>query len=339
MIVVGYGILASLGNLKFSDYVESLSYTPEIKIFSNNDVVLITLKSLYLLVDQYSPISILPPTFDQIKFLQDITGLNEEVKLYVLQIDKISLKICTFNLAYAVQQNIVSGSEANQVKKCQILYPKRNGWVISPYTNILSQCTLNAITFLEKQNCDLIGLQEVVSEYLDEYLYLLNEFSTKKYASISAGNLALIYDSDKLGQGQLLSSPYLYILQFGRGMMIVYFSLHKLLVVNLHAPHRVELQSAIESTFNSVPINVPVNRIIVMGDFNDPQENLSELNLREFKLKQYDKPPISCCDDVNYIYPGDYIFDSNFEQKGFYGIPTSAHSQLMSDHYPVIFEP
>ena len=81
-----------------------------------------------------------------------------------------------------------------------------------------------------------------------------------------------------------------------------------------------------------------IDRIIITGDFNDgySDENLKELVLLGRTLKQNGLAPKSCCRDVNYIFRGDYIFDTK-ECQGFYGTPKSASDQLMSDHHPVVF--
>ena len=62
----------------------------------------------------------------------------------------------------------------------------------------------------------------------------------------------------------------------------------------------------IEKNYNSTF----VKRVIIIGDYNDGKGSINFDNC----VRRFDKDiniPLSCCDDSNYQYRGDYILDSN----------------------------
>ncbi len=189
---------------------------------------------------------------------------------------------------------------------------------------------------------DLIGLQESVKTYLPHIVDTINSQLQGQYKSIGWHSVQFIYNSDTLGEGHLLSPPDLHIRDAGRGMIVVWFPKRQLLAINLHAPHKVHLAQEISKTFDTVAIPelVKPQRIIVTGDFNDAYyQTLTELNIMGKILRQYGSGSVakSCCTDTNYQLIGDYIFDSDYNLPGFYGIQKDDLNQLMSDHYPIIY--
>ena len=279
------------------------------------------------------------------------------------------LRIITFNIAGQAQNNNskIYSSERQFVKLCQKTY--QGGWSNdhdSDTTNnnlsnanntnnnlILSQCTLNAAQWLAHQRADIIGLQEVVNKYMP---LIIQQF--KGYDYIGHNNSYIIYNKN-LGLAQIISPKFLTINGNGRTMLVVWFPDVKLVVVNLHAAHNIDLKISIEQVFNAnITKNIKPTRIIVTGDFNDAYGcNLQQLNLLGFKLQQHGIPTKSCCTDRKYIYYGDYIFDSEYQIPGFYGTPCdgiapilyddnnnlylnpNSKNKLMSDHNPVVFYP
>lgn len=265
----------------------------------------------------------------------------------ILQI-AYSSNVLSFNLGYQVMNNTISGSEAALVKQCQIKYD--GGW-----SNIgLSKCTQNAADLIKDYN--LFGLQEVHYTYvklLEDYLRKQN--TNFKFVNSRTG-LVVGYDSSIYGNA-ILITPDDYV--FGenkndlRGMMAVYFPSNKTLIINLHAPHYIDLVEQLNMNFEYIgqlfykryPYDDP--RILVTGDFNDYNGSLIEPSLKG-KLKMLGKSlklhvkgksdtPKSCCMDSNYKFVGDYIFDSD-QNLSYFGFPLGylRHEPFMSDHDPVV---
>ena len=254
--------------------------------------------------------------------------------------EPLKLRILTFNIATHVQLNQVKGSESPMVSLCQIKYSSTQGLSSD---GKLSQCTLNATEFIISQKCDLIGLQECVEPSFTRMLTTICQ-SNPSHSCIGYNSVQLIYNKDKFGEGIMLNEPGLHILEPSRLMIIIWFPLVKLLVVNLHAPHDFDSQKEITNTFNMGiydKYNIKPDRIIMMGDFNDSyRESLTEITLQNKLLKQHptvtNKPIQTCCTDSNYSWIGDYIFDSDYMKDGYYG-SIDDHNVLMSDHHPVIY--
>ena len=366
--IISYGVIAQYDD----DIIFLRNNFPKVDIHYNNTnkVVLITAKNKYIIInDQNKYIDIeneiLIPTQEEITLITTVMGSSTKVipKLYFFQFtDPVSsisqippipllknikkkLSIMTFNLAYNVQANTLTGSEKSLVKKCQQRYPIYGGYSEAFSTNkpILSQCTINAILYMVKHRSDLIGLQEVHNYYFKKIMEAFNTNSKEKYESIGGnGSVQFLYNSNILGKGILLSDPDLYIIDKGRDMIVVWFPTIKLLAINLHAPHKIDLNKEITKIFNTViisdEIKKTINRIIVTGDFNDTYyDPLKELTFLGKKLKQHGDAVLSCCYDSNYQLKGDYIFDSDYNNPGFYGISADTYKILMSDHYPVIY--
>jgi len=273
--------------------------------------------------------------------IRKLINRDAQFYLYIFPIQLPPLRVITFNLGYNIQKNKIQGSEAPQVAICQIAYPQNQGWSApnnSPGGTILSTCTSNAVNWLAQQFPDLIGLQEVAEKYLPEMVSTLNKKTSQNYLAILAGTAAIVYNPAILGDGYLITSPDLVILEQNRSLMVVWFPFSEILVINLHAPHRIDLRSNLTKILETIKLNVSPRRILMTGDFNDTSENpLTSISLFGFELKQPGPSPISCCTDRNYQYPGDYIFDSKIGMK-YYGTPKDAPKQLMSDHYPVMYD-
>ena len=328
MPVVGYGHL-----VKFigSDYQKSVPDV-EIHYYAPSEIILITAKNKYLQISNQNltqeMLSFITLQENEINQIQKVSGINDPLQLYSFVISQSDrLKIITFNIASQVQRNIPSGSEEILVRACQAKYPKYGGWSEHPKNGhlILSQCTFNTAIWLASHHPDLIGLQESTSTHLFEIVEAINRRTSHQYESVGAGPVQFIYNIESFGKGYLLSPPDLHMIQIGRRMIIVWFPQIKLLAVNLHAPHQVDLKKQILDTFNTVPINVNPDRIVMMGDFNDAyNQPLTQLTIMNKILRQHGSPPHSCCTDMEYRLIGDYIFDSEYQRSGFYGIPDDA---------------
>ena len=347
MSVLAYGYIIDSGK---SDLV-TLSKHLDIIVNSSNQTAIAMIKNKYLYTKANAEITnqkltSIALTLEEVKLLNQLTGMHGNPKLYLFTYKSNSsdspgskLRIITFNLGGRVQTNQVQGSEAPLVKLCQKKYSVTKGWAYprNPKGFTLSQCTLNATIWMNKQGADLIGLQEVSSQYLP----LMMEYFPRSHQSIGYATVYFIYNQDKLGRGQMLAPTDLAITQPGRYLLTVWFPKVKLLAINLHAPHKVDLKKEIQKTFKWVKTkSIVPRRIIVTGDFNDAYYPLLQnLTLLGKVVKQHSSPTKSCCTDSNYQYYGDYIFDSDYSSPGFYGISSDARQKLMSDHYPVSFYP
>ena len=347
MFIIGYGILAKFGGLNIDVYRKSV---PDLEIHYQgpSGIILITVKNKYLRLSDESLIQEIDesriPTKEEISQIQKIAGVSYIPRLYIFPISSNDkLKIVTFNIAKQVQSNILAGSEEIVVRECQKRYTLYGGWS-APHKDgdhpILSQCTLNAALWLASYSPDLIGLQESGPIYLPGIVDIIKRQTGFQYETIGHGFVQFIYNPILLGKGVLLSPLDLHMVEQGRQMIIVWFSLIKLLAINLHAPHKVDLEKVILDAFNKVPVNVNPNRIIITGDFNDAYNNtpLTQIKIMDKILRQHGPASKSCCTNANYRYMGDYIFDSEYQRPGFYGIPPDAYDKLMSDHHPVIYD-
>ncbi len=344
MSILAYGYIIDSGK---SNLVYLSKYL-DVIVNSSNQTAIAMIKNKYLYAKANAEITnqklaSIALTLKEVKLLNQLIGVHGNPKLYLFTYQSDSseskLRLITFNLGGRVQTNQVKGSEAPLVKLCQKKYSATKGWAypMNPKGFTLSQCTLNATIWMNKQGADLIGLQEVSSQYLP----LMMEHFPRSYQSIGYATVSFIYNQEKLGRGQMLAPTDLSITQPGRYMLAVWFPKVKLLAINLHAPHQVDLKKEIQKTFKYVKTkSIIPSRIIVTGDFNDAYHPpLQNMTLMGKPVKQHSSPTKSCCTDSNYQYYGDYIFDSDYSSPGFYGISSDARQKLMSDHYPVSFYP
>lgn len=337
--IFGYGYLFELSDKSLKDIVPSLKNY--IYYFnSQNRTLFVTFKDKHIKLDTNSYNILSNFDIDQQWIIDHSNLFGSDLSLVEFNyFEHIKLKILSFNLAYNVQSNQVKGSEAAMVSLLQYVYPTYNGW--SDSSNQISKASLNVKEFISTELPDLMGLQEVRGEYL---VKIINQ---NIYDIVGDKGTVVVYNKNKLGKGYQISHVDLHIKEPGRGMIVVYFPNVKLLFINLHAPHNVDLHDEIQKTLNQVSF-IPllyINRIIVTGDFNDAyRAPLKELKLLNFILKQPNQAIKSCCSDNNYSLIGDYIFDSEYEIEGYYGVPKTAEKYrynkhiLMSDHYPIVYE-
>jgi len=268
------------------------------------------------------------------------------------------MKIACLNLGASVMSNIISGSEALFVKKCQLTYPENNGWYNS--TKQISMCTFNAIQFLSEY--DLFGVQEVNDKYKDKFIDMI-KLSNKNYEFLSSsyhGDTSIMvgYDKTILGNGiQLTKDLKLSSNTDDRAIQIIWFKKHSLLFINLHAPHDINLKKEIERVCNSVKLSVIPKKIIMVGDFNDNQGRILNQSINifglELRLPLFNEIPTTCCDDIDYNSVGirsetpltgsytfgDYILTTDYDNKNLYfGLPLdyNRNINLYSDHDPVV---
>lgn len=256
------------------------------------------------------------------------------------------MNIACLNLGHSIMSNLISGSEAIAVQKCQISYPKNEGWYDS--NKQISMCTFNAVEFLS--DYDLFGVQEINNKYKKAFIDTLK--SLRKYKNFEFlsncyhDNTSIIagYDKNILGQGiQLTNNLKLSSKDDDRAIQFVWFNKHSLLFINLHAPHDINLKKEIESVCNKFKLLVKPSKIIMVGDFNDGEgQILNEcINIfgMELRIPLNNEIPNTCCADANYDYVGDYILTTDYDNENLYfGLPLNydRETNLYSDHDPVV---
>lgn len=268
------------------------------------------------------------------------------------------MKIACLNLGASVMSNIISGSEAPFVKKCQLTYPENNGWYNS--TEQISMCTFNAIQFLSEY--DIFGVQEVNGKHKEKFTDMIKSFN-ENYEFLSSSyhdNTSIMtgYDKSILGTGiQLTKNLKLSSNTDERAIQIIWFNKHKLLFINLHAPHDINLKKEIELVCSKIKLSVVPKKIIMVGDFNDNQGKILNESINifgmELRLPLFSEIPTTCCADINYNSVGirdetpstrssafgDYILISDYDNKNLYfGLPLDydRNTNLYSDHDPVV---
>ena len=252
--------------------------------------------------------------------------------------------VISYNLSWATQKDVISGSEIKHVKKCVEKYGEK----AIPYKK-LSGCTdnlVNNILLFNKKNptntFDIFCAQEGTKEYVDLIYNKLNK--SKKYnickSFISRTLLWTIYKKSFGKPTELFKGHFKN--HKGRPIQILYFKNINLILINAHFPHEVEIKQLIK--INILPyIKMYLNksRIIFCGDFNDSnsqliKENDAELKLDNIIMKTENAKNVkSCCYNSNFTDIGDYIFDS--KKINYFGIiPIFNKIKLASDHKPVI---
>lgn len=251
--------------------------------------------------------------------------------------------------------NKLVGTEKPLVELCQAEY--QNGWVDK--SQRLAACTLNAAKFLTSYS--IFGLQEVHGSYRlalqsaiqstkadADYGFLVAEYF-KQWFIVLGYDKKVTGPATELYRGLLIATDNKGTINPDqRAIQVVYFAKLNLVVVNLHAAHRIDLKRVIEQTLSSVKLPAGVDpqrlRIAMLGDFNDEAGILLKSSAVEIFSQRLTIPGgkrvLACCTDSNYRLPGDYIMlsDNLLEMiKGEYGFPLGyqRHQPLMSDHDPV----
>ena len=252
------------------------------------------------------------------------------------------MKIACLNLGYSVMANIVAGSEAPFVEKCQI---DNDGW--SDIHRNFSKCTFNAVKFLS--DYDIFAVQEVNNKYKNVFINKIRLFNPDFHflSSIYHDDTSIMigYDYNKFGNGIKLTNNTKLCSKNNdeRAIQIIWFSKLSLLFINLHAPHNINLKTEIELVCSTVRLNIKPEKIIMAGDFNDESGQLLKNSINifgmELRLPENSYVPNTCCSDVGYNYPGDYILVTDYnDDEIYFGLPPDykREKNLYSDHDPVI---
>ena len=249
---------------------------------------------------------------------------------------KLTLKVATFNVALNVQRNIVGGTEARVVKRCQATK---------------SNCAKNSAELLGNQDVQLAGLQETTPDTIENFVKWMGDGYTYQ-KSEERGSCTVVWKK-KLGPAVPLELDEGKVRHL-RCCSAVYFPRYRLVFASIWLDHswyqnydklRVfkELNKALSKP------DQPIDRVILTMDSNDHRGYLPRLQKKKktfpflghtMKQPTWKTTNHTCCDDNGYSMPGDYIFDSHPEGKC--GIPPLPHgwtkdNQLMSDHLPVFY--
>lgn len=347
MLAIGYGCIILEQDINKLDY-----QTYDLKLFKlkHDTTYVVFYEEKYLLTNQiYTNLNLesLKLSSTQIQKFKNIFIIEPE--FYVVKISPefvlADIKLITFNLNLSLFYKYnAPGQTINFGDLCVQKYGEDNG---------TRTCLVNSISWLAEQNADIIALQETAPALKGE---IKRKFDSRyEIANVNSG--FIVYNKIKLGTAiQIKLARNKFNKQESRFMMALWFDKTKLLVYNLRAPHNIDVRKTVETYLNAGNfVGLEPKRIIVMGDFNDTLENpLTELTILGKTLYQHSVPPFSCCTDSEYIYKGDYIFDTEYNIPGFYGVPEDAKTkfkydekrnpeyvdgELMSDHYPVVFYP
>ena len=241
--------------------------------------------------------------------------------------------------------NKIEGSESHQVQNCHIAYA--GGWKDSDKK--ISTCSYNSANFIANYN--LFGLQEVNKKMKDEFIRTIrnnNPSANFQFIGSSYGqNVEVMvgYDENITGHGILVTPPGCLIplskeCKDRRGIQVIWFEKLRLLFVNLHLPHDINVKEVIEEFGRDLSKKIKYNakRILMVGDFNDANGSLIGKNVQFLGMMlRVDKNIKSCCTDASYKYPGDYILDTK-TNAGYYGFPKEydRYDPIMSDHDPIV---
>ena len=249
---------------------------------------------------------------------------------------KLTLKVATFNVALNVQRNIVAGTEAGVVKRCQAAD---------------SNCAKNSAEFLGSQDVDLAGLQETTPETIENFVkWMGDDYIYQK--SEERGSCTVVWKKE-LGPAVPLDLDEGKVRHL-RCCSAVYFPRYRLVFASVWLDHSWYKNYEPLSVFKDLnkaltKPDEPIDRVILTMDSNDFRGYLPRLQKKKktfpflghtMKLPTWKTTNHTCCDDNGYSMPGDYIFDSHPEGKC--GIPPLPHGwtkddQLMSDHLPVFY--
>jgi endonuclease/exonuclease/phosphatase family metal-dependent hydrolase len=246
----------------------------------------------------------------------------------------------SFNLGYRIMLDDTKkkSTEKKTILQCQ----KRFG---PGPKGELPVCTQNALKLAAFHGRDLICFQEVSRmSRLWKELLRLHSGDLKR---VTSDELIIAYNSDTLGTAVTVLTPSDGYDLDGRNLLAVYFKDVGLVVVNLHAPHGYADAKAFQNAITMACTSVwsssgigDVDHVIVCGDFNDEYKTkLTSFNAFGHKMVLPNAPPLTCCDDVDFVYEGDYIFVSSGDAPDYaFGLPPNfVHTNgSMSDHLPVV---
>ncbi len=310
----------------------------------------------------------------------DLAAILHQSKEKSMNSTVVRPRIVTLNLGYNIMANLAAGSEKPLVEFCRQNFnpgTKFAGWEDS--SKEISACSQNSARFL--LDYDLFALQEVNEKYRGKFEeYIRNRGEELKGPNLFGGKfkdyvletthyfgnfgITTGYDRNVMGDGIRITPDKFLIYDDSqpvgetgkkekitdvRAMHALWFPKPRLLFINVHAPHKINLKRVLEERCRAIATWFKqkvgeiglIDRVIIAGDFNDDSGSLLKTDINAFgKVISIPGHKVvkSCCADTGYRYPGDYILDSKSDQIKYYGLPANYNRQhdIYSDHDPVV---
>jgi len=274
----------------------------------------------------------------------------------------MKINVLTYNMSWATQINKVMGSESDFVKECQRLY-KKGG----------KTCNENAIQGIKTlKNIHLMGIQEVNSKIEPKIKKVQSKLKNYERGSFGNSTVSILWDPSIFGKciDKLVfnlsesndSRPCLILLTKKNNQFF--------LLINIHASWEFKFLPKYLSKNLSNSENILIKekfkdkntKIIVMGDFNDNNCDITKNKPLSFKInkkklsvkhnktkKELKKSLRSCCWHEkghkwgHYTDTGDYILTNDQVKQLSMYIPKYFNKKhrnrlMFSDHKPVISE-
>lgn len=268
----------------------------------------------------------------------------------------MEINVLTYNMSWATQKNILTGSEKDFVAACQQKY-KKGG----------KQCTKNAIKNIGTlPKLDLMFIQEVNSDIEKRIMKVQPNLKDYKRAKIGISIVSTLWNPEVFGK--LIFEASLNLTNSKKNVrpcQILVFEKtdnESILLINVHLPHKKkfmerEMKKIQKKIFSNEFLQKVISnekiKIIFGGDFNDDKtyiHNNKPLIINKVKLthkktkKQAKKTLKSCCWKKNpkkyFSDTGDYILVNKNVKQLEIEIPKifkkkGRQNRLFSDHMPV----
>ena len=321
---------------------------PKLLLYKSNS----SNKQKWELTENKNTITIFSPVSNSyVKFHGYNLGLskNKSSKLSLIDREKQTsykpLSIISYNLAFGVQKNkLYETSERVMVKRCKDTYKKYDVWYDSDAK--LSQCTHNAGVamvqrfFPKELTVDVVGIQEASAKFMVPLVQLMqSKINSKRAQFVIVGKKTCCTIYNRITMGNAESFELKSQVEGLRCGQAIFFPKSELLFLNLWFDHDKNIKKIIENLIFQKDFKP--TRIIVTMDSNDYTGKYKDIviEILGLTLMHPGKPEQTCCDDSGYTYFGDYILDSDQDNRmNYYGVPLNLDgpSQLMSDHLPVM---
>jgi endonuclease/exonuclease/phosphatase family metal-dependent hydrolase len=266
------------------------------------------------------------------------------------------INVLSYNISWATQANKMLGSEADFVEACQKAY-KTGGL----------QCIKNALTHIGKlELIDLMGLQEVNSAIEPEIMKVQPNLKKFERGIQKQSIISILWNPEIFGE-KIYSTCFNLMKSDDRPCLILITKKNEAIyvLINLHMPWSIHRNEATNNLNKFINTNKNIKqymseKIIMMGDFNDPKTSIhlnnpyvitlsnNVIKLSHILTKTKARKTLkSCCwhkPKHKYKYfsdSGDYILvNKNIKQKSI-KIPASFRKKgrthrLFSDHMPVL---
>jgi hypothetical protein len=248
--------------------------------------------------------------------------------------------IISYNLSWATQKDVITGSEIKHVKACRKKYGKK----AVPYKKLsgCSQSLCDQLILFNKNNplnlFDILCIQEGTKEYTELMFNTINKTNKYDYHLSKINSVSILGVMYKRIFGKPIEIFKGLLESKDRPIHILYFKVINTLVINAHFPHNVDINNLVkDKIIPHIKKYIGKSRIIFCGDFNDADSQLikgKNAELKHLKLKIKNAVVVkSCCFNDNFDNIGDYIFDS--KKTSYFGLLPNCKS-LGSDHKPVI---